>query len=76
LILDEATASIDPECEKIIHDAIFTQMKNLTILIIAHRLDTLKQCDRILTLESGKLLEQKATNFNFNQDLFDSKNLA
>ncbi len=74
LILDEATANIDQECEDIIHEAIFSQMQGITILIIAHRLETIKQCDQILVLENGKLIEQgtsaelllaKGTFFNF-----------
>ncbi len=58
LILDEATANIDQECEDIIHKAIFSEMEGNTALIIAHRLETIKQCDRILILENGKLIEQ------------------
>jgi ATP-binding cassette subfamily B protein len=58
LILDEATANIDQECEDIIHNAIFSEMEGNTAIIIAHRLETIKQCDRILILENGKLIEQ------------------
>lgn len=58
LILDEATANIDQECEDIIHKAIFSEMEGNTAIIIAHRLETIKQCDRILILENGKLIEQ------------------
>jgi ATP-binding cassette subfamily B multidrug efflux pump len=58
LILDEATANVDPEYEKIIHQAIDKVMKNRTCLLIAHRLDSLKSCDRILVFDQGTLVEQ------------------
>lgn len=58
LILDEATANIDPYFEKIIHDAVMTMMSNRTCLIIAHRLETLKQCDRLFVFNQGELVEE------------------
>jgi ABC-type multidrug transport system fused ATPase/permease subunit len=58
LILDEATANIDPYYEKIIHDAVMSMMSNRTCLIIAHRLETLKQCDRIFVFDQGELVEE------------------
>lgn len=57
LILDEATANIDPFYEKIIHEAVLKIMNGRTCLIIAHRLETLKQCDRILVFNDGQLVE-------------------
>lgn len=57
LILDEATANIDPLFEEIIHTAVEKAMLGRTCLIIAHRLDTLKTCDRILVFEKGQLIE-------------------
>ncbi len=57
LILDEATANIDPFYEKILHDGIEYLMKGKTSLIIAHRLDTIKECDRLLVFENGSLVE-------------------
>lgn len=57
LILDEATANIDPFCEEIIHQAVMEAMKERTCLIIAHRLDTLKECDRIFVFSDGKIIE-------------------
>ena len=60
LILDEATANIDPYYEKIIHDAVMSMMSNRTCLIIAHRLETLKQCDRIFVFNQGELVEEGA----------------
>lgn len=58
LILDEATANIDPQYEKIIHQAVNEVMEGRTCLIIAHRLDTLKDCDRILVFREGKIVEE------------------
>lgn len=58
LILDEATANIDPFYEEIIHEAVMTMMTNRTCLIIAHRLDTLKACDRVFVFNQGELVEE------------------
>ncbi len=58
LILDEATANIDPYYEEIIHQAVMSMMTNRTCLIIAHRLDTLKQCDRVFVFNQGELVEE------------------
>lgn len=57
LVLDEATANIDPHFEGIIQTAVDQMMKNRTCLIIAHRLDTLKSCDRIFVFHDGELVE-------------------
>jgi ATP-binding cassette subfamily B multidrug efflux pump len=58
LILDEATANIDPYFEEIIHDSVDYLMKGKTSFIIAHRLDTISQCDRLLVFKDGKLVEE------------------
>lgn len=58
LVLDEATANIDPHYEEIIHEAVMKMMKGRTCLMIAHRLETLKQCDRILVFNEGQLVEE------------------
>jgi ATP-binding cassette subfamily B multidrug efflux pump len=58
LILDEATANIDPFYEEIIHEAVMKMMDGRTCLMIAHRLETLKQCDRILVFNEGVLVEE------------------
>lgn len=58
LILDEATANIDPWFEKIIHQAVDRVMEGRTCLMIAHRLSTLDHCDRIFVFESGRLVEE------------------
>jgi ATP-binding cassette, subfamily B, multidrug efflux pump len=58
LILDEATANVDPELERIIHEAVELVMKDKTCLIIAHRLGTLERCDRLLVFKDGKIVEE------------------
>ncbi len=57
-VLDEATSSIDTETEKQIQFAIEKVLENRTALIIAHRLSTVKNADRILVMEDGKIIEQ------------------
>jgi ATP-binding cassette, subfamily B, bacterial len=56
-VLDEATSSVDTETEVLIQRAIETVLKNRTSFIIAHRLSTIRNADRILVLDSGKVLE-------------------
>ena len=55
LILDEATSALDNITEKAVMDAIDNLSKNITIILIAHRLSTVKKCDRIYILENGEL---------------------
>jgi len=55
LILDEATSALDNQTEKAVMDAINNLNKNITIILIAHRLNTVKKCDNIFLLEKGKL---------------------
>ena len=57
LILDEATSALDPESEALVQEALDRAMKGRTVFIIAHRLSTVRQADRILFLEQGKILE-------------------
>jgi ABC-type multidrug transport system fused ATPase/permease subunit len=57
LVLDEATANIDPHYERLVHDAVEKIMVGRTCFIIAHRLDTLRACDRILVFRDGQLAE-------------------
>lgn len=55
LILDEATSALDNLTEKAVMDTIHNLMKDITIIIIAHRLATIKRCDKIFLLEKGQL---------------------
>jgi len=58
LILDEATSALDNLTERAVMDAVQTLRKNLTIILIAHRLSTVRNCDNILLLEKGEIKEQ------------------
>ena len=58
LILDEATSALDNQTEKAIMDAVNNLGKDITIILIAHRLSTVKKCDQIFLLEKGHLKNQ------------------
>ncbi|EIT87246.1 ABC transporter [Fictibacillus macauensis ZFHKF-1] len=60
IVLDEATARMDPETEHIVKQAIQALVSERTCLIIAHRLETIQHADAILILESGKVVEYGA----------------
>ena len=55
LILDEPSSALDPESESIINKALKKLLQNRTVLVIAHRLSTVRQADRILLLENGQI---------------------
>ena len=57
LILDEATSSLDMESEKIVSDNISSLKGNKTIIAIAHRISTLKNCDRLIYIKEGKIFD-------------------
>ena len=57
IILDEATASIDPENEHLIQKALSALTKGKTVITIAHRLATIEQAEQILVLEDGKIVQ-------------------
>ncbi|KGK34931.1 hypothetical protein JL09_g5920 [Pichia kudriavzevii] len=62
LILDEATSSIDTETDNVIQQTIRTRCDHLTILTIAHRLNTIMDSDRILVLDNGEIAEFASPN--------------
>ena len=58
LILDEATSSLDIETEKKLIDDIESLSGNYTIIVVTHRLSTIKNCDDVILLSEGKLIDQ------------------
>ncbi len=58
LILDEATASLDTESERLVQEALIRLMSNRTTIAIAHRLSTIKNSDEILVMSDGKIVER------------------
>jgi len=58
IILDEATSSLDAENEKITHNNLQEFFKNRTVIIIAHRLSTVKNADKIIVLKDGEVIEE------------------
>jgi ATP-binding cassette subfamily B protein len=57
LILDEATSALDSMTEKLIQDGLHVLMQNRTTIVIAHRLSTLSEMDRILVFDNGQIIE-------------------
>jgi ATP-binding cassette, subfamily B, bacterial len=57
LVLDEATSSLDSESEALIQDALLNLMEKRTAIVIAHRLSTVRRMDRLIVLESGRIIE-------------------
>jgi ATP-binding cassette, subfamily B, bacterial IrtB/YbtQ len=60
ILLDEATAALDPENENAVQDAITALTRHKTVLVIAHKLDTIRHADRILFLDDGHIIEEGA----------------
>jgi ABC-type multidrug transport system fused ATPase/permease subunit len=58
VILDEATASIDPLTETLIQEGLDLVLQHRTAIVIAHRLSTVRHADRILVLDHGRIVEQ------------------
>jgi len=58
VILDEATSSVDTQTERLIQAALETLMKGRTVLVIAHRLSTVRRADQIVVLERGSIVEK------------------
>lgn len=58
LLLDEATSALDAESERLVQDALEKLMANRTTLVIAHRLATVREADRIIVMDAGRIVEQ------------------
>ena len=57
LILDEATSALDNESEKVVQEAIDHALANRTALVVAHRLSTVRNADRIIVIDRGRVIE-------------------
>ena len=56
--MDESTSNLDFGTENVIFDTIYNKLPDRTMLIVAHRLSTIKNCDKIIVLDDGKVIEQ------------------
>lgn len=68
VIIDEGTSALDQETEKDVIDSLYTHFKDRTLIIVAHRLSTLRMCDRIMVFENGKLIKDVPAEDFFNND--------
>ena len=81
ILLDEATASIDPSNEAIIQKAISSLTKGKTVIVIAHRIHTIVECDKIIVLDKGNIVEEGThdkliSNNNLYYKLYDIQDKA
>ena len=58
LLLDEATSALDAESEHLVQEAIERAMENRTVLVIAHRLSTVRNADLVIVINQGTIVEQ------------------
>ena len=58
LVLDEATSSLDSNSENLIQEALAELMKDKTVIVVAHRLSTIRKMDRIIVIDEGKIIEE------------------
>ena len=70
LILDEATSNIDTRTEIIVQEAFKEVMKDKTSFIVAHRLQTIKECNKIIVMNNGQIIE-----FGTHDELLNKKGL-
>jgi ABC-type multidrug transport system fused ATPase/permease subunit len=57
MILDEATSALDEQSQEIVQQALDRAMEGRTSVVIAHRMSTIKKCDRIVVLHRGRVVE-------------------
>lgn len=57
IVLDEATSSIDPQSEALVQESLARILKGRTVIVIAHRLNTIERCDQVIVLERGRVVE-------------------
>ncbi len=67
LVLDEATSALDNETEQVVMEAINNIRKNITIILIAHRLNTVKNCDIIFKIDKGRIVNKGTYSELFNE---------
>jgi ATP-binding cassette subfamily B multidrug efflux pump len=67
-VLDEATANIDSETEKLLQDGIAGLLEGRTAVIVAHRLSTIRSVDRILVMHGGELVQEGSHDELISQD--------
>jgi ABC-type multidrug transport system fused ATPase/permease subunit len=58
ILMDEATSSVDPQTDSAIQECIAKDLEKSTVLIVAHRLNTIMHCHRVIVLEAGRIIEQ------------------
>lgn len=68
ILLDEATASLDVENETKVQEALSTLLANKTVLVIAHRMQTVQSADKIIVLENGRVKEEGAPESLYKQN--------
>ncbi|MEJ5173105.1 MAG: ABC transporter ATP-binding protein [Hydrogenothermaceae bacterium] len=68
VIIDEGTSALDPKTEEEVINQLYNHFKDRTLIIVAHRISTLKMCDRILTFENGKIIKDQTS-----REFFDEK---
>lgn len=55
--MDEVTANIDPETENVLHELVRTNLKHCTVLHIAHKLESIRNYNRVVVMDSGQIVE-------------------